>query len=169
MRRTLDRILVPTDFSPHSAEALLVAASIGERFSSTLLILHVISKDVEEHAIHAHLGHMSSPLLGYFSESADVPADVQETVAIDLRDRAHTAIQEFIPSDFNYHPIELLVSVGAPYEQILQAATDQHVDLIIMGTHGRTGLSHTLLGSVAERVLRLASCPVLTVKETPPR
>lgn len=168
MKRTLDRILVPTDFSPHSAEALQVAATIGERFSSTLSILHVISKDVEEHAMHAHLGYRSSPLLGYFSETPEVPADVQETITIDLRDRARTAIQEFIPSDLKYQPLEFLVAVGVPYEQILQTATDQDADLIVMGTHGRTGLFHTLLGSVAERVLRLAACPVLTVKATPP-
>lgn len=168
MKRTLDRILVPTDFSDSSAEALQIAASIGERFSSTLLILHVIPKEVEEHVTHVHLGHGSSPLLGPYSGTIELPSDVQETITIDLRDRAHTAIQEFLPSDLNYPALELLVVVGAPYEQILQTATDRHADLIIMGTHGRTGLSHTLLGSVAERVQRLASCPVLTVKATPP-
>lgn len=168
MKRTLDRILVPIDFSAYSDEALQVAASIGERFFATLLLLHVIPKEIEVHATHVHLGHRGSPLLGPFSESIEVPADVQETITINLRERAQTALQEFLPADLNYQPLELLIAVGAPYEQILQTATDQRVDLIVMGTHGRTGLSHTLLGSVAERVLRLASCPVLTVKATPP-
>lgn len=168
MKRTLDRILVPIDFSDSSAEALQIAASIGERFSSTLLILHVIPKEVEEHVTHVHLGHGGSPMLGPYSGPIEIPSHVQETITIDLRDRAHTAMQEFLPSHLNYPALELLVAVGVPYEQILQTATDQHVDLIIMGTHGRTGLSHTLLGSVAERVQRLASCPVLTVKATSP-
>ena len=167
MHRTLDRILVPIDFSAYSAEALQIAATIGERFFSTLFMLHVIPKEVEVHAAHVHLGHAGSPLLGAFSDSIEVPSEVQETITIDLRDRAQTAMQEFLPPELSYQQLELLVKVGTPYEQILQAAQDQHTDLIVMGTHGRSGLIHTVLGSVAERVLRLAPCPVLTVKATP--
>jgi nucleotide-binding universal stress UspA family protein len=61
----------------------------------------------------------------------------------------------------------IVVKHGAPFQEIMDVATAQHVDLIIMGTHGRTGLPHLLLGSVAERLVRLAPCPVLVVRPPP--
>ena len=62
------------------------------------------------------------------------------------------------------HPVELRVLVGHPFERILETAIREQVALIVLGTHGRTGLAHAIMGSVAERVVRLAPCPVLTVK-----
>jgi nucleotide-binding universal stress UspA family protein len=164
MNKTFTKILVPVDFSAYSTEALIQAASIAERFSSSLLVLHVISKEVELGVVHQQLGRGGLPLLGPFSETLEVPTEVRETIAIDLRERARTALQEFLPPQLRGWPLELLVAVGHPFEQILETAAAKHVDLIVMGTHGRTGLTHMMLGSVAERVVRLASCPVLTVK-----
>jgi nucleotide-binding universal stress UspA family protein len=90
-------------------------------------------------------------------------------VTVDLREQAHTALQQFLPFQHTGYPLELRVEVGHPFEQILDTARREYVDLIVMGTHGRTGLAHLVLGSVAEQVMRLASCPVLTVKvATPP-
>ena len=66
-----------------------------------------------------------------------------------------------------HHAIELRVLVGQPFERILKTAVQEHVALIVLGTHGRTGLAHLIMGSVAERVVRLAPCPVLTVKASP--
>jgi nucleotide-binding universal stress UspA family protein len=63
---------------------------------------------------------------------------------------------------------EVMVLHGSPFEGIVSTARDQGVDLIVMGSHGRTGLPHLLLGSVAERVVRLAPCPVLVTRTTPP-
>ena len=166
MGKTFATILVPVDFSAYSTEALLYASSIAERFFSSLLVLHVIGKEIELHDIHQRLGHRSSPLLGPFSETLEVPTEVKETMAIDLRQRAHTALREFLPPQLSGQPHKLLVVVGHPCEQILQTVADHHVDLVVMGTHGRTGLTHTVIGSIAERVVRLARCPVLTMKTT---
>jgi nucleotide-binding universal stress UspA family protein len=164
MSKTFPTILVPVDFSPYSTEALLYAASLAERFSSSLLVLHVIPKEVETRAAQQRLGSRSMPLLGPYTETPEVPAEVTDTVVVDLRERALTALQAFLPSQLSRHQLEFLVVIGHPAEQILETAAQQKVALIVMGTHGRTGLAHTLLGSVAERIVRLAPCPVLTVK-----
>jgi len=164
MGKTFTKILVPVDFSAHSSEAALYAASIAERFFASTVILHIIAKELESHTVHRHVGHRGSPLLGPLSTPLEVPGDVMESVSIDLRERALTALHEFLPSEIRSQPHEVLVRVGRPFEEILDMAADQHVDLIVMGTHGRSGLTHAVLGSVAERVVRLAPCPVLTMK-----
>jgi universal stress protein A len=164
MSKTFTAILVPVDFSVYATESLLYAASIAERFFASLTVLHVISKEIELHMTRQYLGHRQIPMLGPFSDPLDVPAEVTGAVAIDMHERAHTALQKFLPPELTaLHP-ELLVRVGTPFEQILATATDKAASLIVMGTHGRSGLSHTVFGSVAERVVRLAPCPVLTVK-----
>lgn len=168
MHGSYDRILVPIDFSPHAAEALHHAASIAGRFFSTLLVLHVIPKAYEVYRAHVHTGRGAGSPFETFQETLQMSTEEHETVTINLREQAETAMQKFIPETLSYQPSELLVAIGEPYEQILQMINDRHIDLIIMGTHGRTGLSHAFIGSVAERVLRSAPCPVLTVKAALP-
>ncbi len=75
-----------------------------------------------------------------------------------------TALQAFLPTRMAHHAVELRVLVGHPFERILETAVHEKVALIVLGTHGRTGLAHLTMGSVAERVVRLAPCPVLTVQ-----
>jgi universal stress protein A len=96
-----------------------------------------------------------------------MPPEVAEEVIVDLREQAYTALQAFLPSQMAQHTVELRVLVGQPCERILETAVQEHVALIVLGTHGRTGLAHLMMGSVAERVVRLAPCPVLTVKISP--
>jgi universal stress protein A len=164
MGKTFTKILVPVDFSVHSSEATLYAASIAERFFASMVMLHIISKEIELHTVHRHAGHRGSPLLGPLSTPLDISGEVIETVGIDLRERALTALHEFLPPESRRQPHEVVVRVGRPFEEILHVVADMHIDLIVMGTHGRSGLTHAMLGSVAERVVRLAPCPVLTVK-----
>jgi universal stress protein A len=164
MSKTFTSILVPVDFSVYATESLLYAASIAKRFFSSLTVLHVISKELELHTTRQYLGHRQIPMLGPFSDSLDAPAEAPSAVAIDLHERALTALQKFLPPELKGLQPELLVRVGIPFEQILTTATEKTASLIVMGTHGRSGLSHTVFGSVAERVVRLAPCPVLTVK-----
>jgi universal stress protein A len=173
MSKTFQTILVPVDFSPYSTEALLYAASIAERFSSSILALHVISQEVRTVATHRHLEQRGTPhqafsLLGPYSEPLGESPEQTDEVVIDLREQAHTALQQFVPPQLAGHPLELRIEVGHPFEQILALAEREPVDLIVLGTHGRTGLAHTVLGSVAERVVRLAPCPVLTVRAPAP-
>jgi nucleotide-binding universal stress UspA family protein len=88
-------------------------------------------------------------------------------MVVDLREQAYTALQAFLPPQMAQYTVELRVLVGQPFERILETAAQEHVALIVLGTHGRTGLVHLMMGSVAERVVRLAPCPVLTVKISP--
>lgn len=169
MAKTFKRILVPVDFSPYSTEALLYATSIADRFSASLVVLHVVNQEAKTYATHRHLEHRGMPhhvfpLLGPYTEAVEEPQEVTDAVAVDLREWGHVALQEFLPPEVAGHSLELRVAVGHPFEQILETAQYDKVDLIVMGTHGRSGLKHVVLGSVAERVVRLADCPVLTIK-----
>jgi nucleotide-binding universal stress UspA family protein len=84
---------------------------------------------------------------------------------IDLVDRAHTELRDFAYKNLkDAVPLQVNVAVGKPAEEILRVAREEKVDLIIMGTHGRTGVRHLLLGSVAEAITRAAPCPVFTVR-----
>lgn len=166
MQTLFTPILVPVDFSAYSASALRYAASIAERFTSSIMVLHVISRETTAHAVQQRVGVHAMPLLGPFvgKSAPDVPAGVAEEVVVDLREQAYTALQTFLPAPLAQHAVELRVVVGHPFERILETAVHEHVALIVLGTHGRTGLAHAIMGSVAERVVRLAPCPVLTVK-----
>ena len=172
MNKTIENILVPVDFSPYSTEALLYAATLADHLASTVVVLHVIAKEIEAQAAHQRVGSgvpLSAVLLGLTltSEALGVPPEMHEAVVVDLRERAQTALQHFLPSELSGRSVELRVEIGHPFEQILEVAKGERVDMIVMGTHGRTGLAHIVLGSVAERVVRMAPCPVLTVKAPP--
>lgn len=159
-------ILVPVDFSTYSADALRYAVGIADRFASTLIVLHVIPRETTTHAVYRRLGRRDLSFLGPLSPEnvPEVPSEVLEAVVVDLREQAYTALQSFLPAHIARYPVELRVLAGHPFERILETAVHEKVALIVLGTHGRTGLAHAIMGSVAERVVRLAPCPVLTVK-----
>src|SRR5574341_1966721 len=117
-------ILVPVDFSAYSASALRYTAGIAARFGSSIIVIHVIPRDEPVAATSA----------------ADMPPDVAEEVVSELREHAYTALQAFLPAQFAKYPVELRVVVGHPFERILETAVREHVALIVLGTHGRTGL-----------------------------
>ncbi|MGE3537233.1 MAG: universal stress protein [Candidatus Tectimicrobiota bacterium] len=158
------RVLAAVDFSPHATEALRYAAGIAERFASSLIVLHVIPRETSAQALAQRLGHRHVPLFSAWSPPPDVAPEVAEEVVVDLREQAYTALQRFVSAALPSRPAELRVVIGQPFERIIETAVREQVALIILGTHGRTGLAHTMMGSVAERVVRLAPCPVLTVK-----
>jgi len=164
-------ILVPVDFSAYSANALRYAIGIADRFASSLIVLHVIPHETTTHAVSQRLGYRDLPFMfldpAHPQGAAVLSSEVAEDVIIDLREQAYTALQAFLPAQMAPHAVELRVLVGHPFERILDTAVHEKVGLIVLGTHGRTGLAHLIMGSVAERVVRLAPCPVLTV-QTPP-
>ena len=161
-------ILVPVDFSPYSATALRYAADIAGRFGSSVLVVHVLSRESGAQDAQRRLQERGLWLPGG-APAAGTPAG-SETVLADIvttqREHIYTELVQVLPPQLVSCPVELRVLVGPPFERILETAVREKSALIIMGTHGRTGLSRVVLGSIAERVTRLAPCPVLTVKAT---
>ncbi|WP_165250830.1 universal stress protein [Paludisphaera soli] len=146
------RILAPTDFSTHSEDALRYACGLAERFQAELHVVHVLSE-----MIPASPDPLLMPVM---------PPQFYEEDERRARESLLTAIKPEwgTPAGF-----ATAVCWGAPTEAIVDYAAANHVDLIVIATHGRTGLSHVLLGSVAERIVREAPCPVLTVRTAPAR
>jgi nucleotide-binding universal stress UspA family protein len=143
----LNKILVPVDFSGFSTKALDYALAFADQFDSHLLLLHVV-----EPAVYPE----SSLLVA--SALDDLNCDLVQVAQQKLSELRRDRIGERVPS-------ELLVRLGGTFTEIVDAAAELDVDLIILATHGYTGLKHVLLGSTAERVVRHAPCPVLTVRD----
>jgi nucleotide-binding universal stress UspA family protein len=166
LERVFTPILIPVDFSPYATQALLIAADIAERFGSSLIVLHVIARDMGLLAIQQYLERRGEPVTT--TRTPEVSDEEVETVLVDQREQVYQTLQAFLPPRLAKYPVELRVVVGSPFERIIETAVHDQSALIVMGTHGRTGLSRLIVGSVAERVVRLAPCPVLTVKATTP-
>jgi nucleotide-binding universal stress UspA family protein len=143
----LHRILVPTDFSKSSRNALTYGAEFARRFSAELHLLHV----VQDLALFVPEAIMLMPPM-------ITPVEQFISAARTALDRA---VQELAMPDVRIIPE---VAEGAAFERIVHFAREKDIDLIVMGTHGHTGLAHLFLGSVAEKVVRRAPCPVLTVR-----
>ena len=144
----LHRILVATDFSDCSNEALDYAIYLARNFGADLYLLHAFGLP-----FFSHTG--VSP--GVHPEVHQWIKEVKKDAASQLNDLAEKIRKE----GAKVHPI---FKEGTPFIEILKSAGEIPADLIVMGTHGRSGLSHVLMGSEAERVVRKASCPVFTVK-----
>jgi universal stress protein A len=141
------KILAPTDFSDHARGAVKWACLLAEKFGAELHLLHVLPE-----AIPAGPDLMLAP---------SVPPDFYgESEA-----RADEALRKVIdPAWAEVPAVAIAVRWGSAVEGVTDYAEQQGVDLIVVATHGRTGLSHVLLGSVAERIVREAPCPVLTIR-----
>jgi len=165
VQRVYHKILVPVDFSADAAEALLHAAGLAERGDASLIVLHVISRDLHRHEIQQGLERqaIASATLSE-QDVASIPTEVMESSGHDLREQRYTALSQFLPPHLASLPIELRVLIGHPVERIVETAIKEQVDVVVMGTHGHTGLRPAMIGGVAERVVRLAPCSVLMVK-----
>lgn len=139
--KRIERILVPVDYSTTSGVALETALSLAHAFGAAVEVLHVWSDT------------------GY--AAANVGAEVIRMIAENARDQMRDFLAKFDPPDGV--EISSRVQPGAPWEAIVSLSSEY--DLIVMGTHGRTGLDRLLLGSVAARVVQHAGCPVLTIRE----
>jgi universal stress protein A len=132
-------ILHATDFSPHSENAFQVACSLARDHGGKVIVLHVAESPVV-------LGGVMTP---------PPPEDNLAAITEQLRK---------VQSPDGKIPVAHRLEEGEPVAEILRIAQEAKCDLIVIGTHGRTGLSHLLMGSVAEQVVRKATCPVLVVK-----
>jgi nucleotide-binding universal stress UspA family protein len=141
----IQHILVPTDFSPYAEQALSYAIEMAQTLKARLTLLHVI----QELPLGAGEGLTAFPPAYLQALEANAQQGLQQALQ-----RVHAA---GLTGDS-------ALIFGAPFNAIIETARDQQVDLIIMGTQGRTGLAHLLVGSVAEKVVRLAPCPVLVTR-----
>lgn len=141
------RVLAPTDFSESSEEALRQACWLAERFGAELHVLHVLTEIVPTGP---------DPLM-----MPVMPPKFYQ----DDEDKARKTLESVVKCDWgNPQSVKTAVRWGSAAEAIVDYAAEQAIDLIVISTHGRTGLSHILLGSVAERIVREAPCPVLTIR-----
>ena len=144
----LTQILAPTDFSEHSDGALRHAAELARQFGAKLVLLHVVSNEALESISKAH-----------------IPPHPVDKVYEDLDQETREQYANHVPPEVRkVLETEVLVLPGVPFLEIVRAARLKGVDLIVMATHGRTGLSHALVGSVTEKVVRKAPCPVLSIR-----
>ena len=139
------RICCPIDFSDASRAAMEVAADLARRNGGELTLLHAY------------------PIPGYTFPDGSVVASPK--MMQDLADQATRHVEEWRAEAerLGAPRVAALTAVGEPAAEIVALAAEQKMDLLVLGTHGRTGLEHALMGSVAERVVRRARCPVLTV------
>lgn len=136
----IKRILVPVDFSEYSAKAVTYGLELTKKFGSELHLLHVV--ELIPIVFHEGAVYLSNDLAELIKAAEAELAKVAQDETVDI-------VRQTVD--------------GHPLVQILRHAKEHEIDLIVIGTHGRTGLAHLFLGSVAENVVRKAPCPVLTV------
>jgi len=139
-------ILFATDFSDCSEIACDYAVSMAKRDGAKLTLLHVISEPVD--------------LRGFY-----VPHITFDTLEKEIEEGAKKLMEAFCRTQMgDFEVYETAIISGIPCDEILTYTTENDIDLVIMGTHGRTGIDHVLFGSTAEKVVRKSSVPVLTVR-----
>lgn len=142
----IERILVPIDFSVHSKNALRYAVPMAEQYGATLYLIYVIEPTIYP----ADLGFGQVIMPG-------VEEELKSKSAEELASLIEREIGEKADAD-------AIVCMGKPHQEILREAEEKNVDLIILATHGHSGVEQILFGSTAMRVVRLAKCPVLTIR-----
>ncbi len=141
----IKNILCPIDYSVYSEMALKYAIEFAEKYQAKLYLVHVLDIRIYD---------INDPDL-YNVNIID-----EETIH-KLRERLLKCVNEDTKSKIS---VEAIIIQGVPFAEIISTAKERKIDLIVLGTHGRTGLSHALMGSVAEKVVRKAPCPVLTIR-----
>ena len=143
----IKKILVPIDFSDYSKKALQYTVSFAKQFNSEINLVYVIEPII--YPADLSMGQI-------VITKADI--DYEEKAKEELTELAKTAIGELL----SYN---IIVKTGKPFMEIIGTAKDIDADLIIISTHGHTGVEHLLFGSTSEKVVRKAPCPVLTLRE----
>ena len=144
--RQFKTILLATDFSENSEYAFEYALSMAKKYDALLALIHVINEPVD--------------LRGFY-----VPHISFDTLEEEIEQGARKMMDRFCRTHLrDYQKFESFIVPGIPYDEIIKKANELAADLIIMGTHGRSGLDHVLFGSTAEKVVRKSVVPVLTVR-----
>ena len=143
---SFDSILYATDFSEGSEHAFDYAFTLAKTFNARLILIHVINEPVD--------------LRGFY-----VPHISFEQLEKEIEEGAEKMMEKFCQTKMgDFTRYTTVVVAGIPYEEVLRKAEETGASLIVLGTHGRTGIDHLIFGSTAERVVRSAACPVLTIR-----
>jgi len=148
----LRKLLVPTDFSANSKKALIYAVRLAQRNNSSLILFHVFEPPEFVRQLPQDYSYESNEEMRKLFDAASRRSE--ERLVKLSRDVQGSNVK-----------IETSQCLGTPYEEIVKFAKEKEVDLIVIATHGYTGLKHFLLGSTAERVVNVSPCPVLIVRE----
>jgi nucleotide-binding universal stress UspA family protein len=143
----LKRILLPTDFSKYSRAAVAYAAAFADKFGAEIHLLHVVQNVA---VFLPDMVNVMPPVMPSFEQMTGAVRDAMRKLIAEEKLERFQVHQEIVE--------------GTPFYEIIRLAKEKDIDLIIMGTHGHSGLTHVLLGSVSEKVVRKAPCPVLTVR-----
>jgi nucleotide-binding universal stress UspA family protein len=139
-------ILFATDFSESSDYAFQYAYALARKFEARLLLMHVINEPVD--------------LRGFY-----VPHISFEKLEEEIEEGAKKMMEKFCSTHIHdFDNYETLIVPGIPYDEVIKKATENSADLIVLGTHGRTGLDHVLFGSTAEKIVRKSPVPVMTIR-----
>jgi nucleotide-binding universal stress UspA family protein len=141
---SIQGVMVPVDFSKESILAAKFGASLAEEYKTKLYVLHVMEP------VHPSLR-------GYIVDFEQFQQRMIAQAKEDLENVIPKAVKDRIPTEF-------ILEIGHPSYLIVEKAKELGVDVVVIATHGRTGLSHVLLGSVAEKVIRHAPCPVFVIR-----
>jgi universal stress protein A len=147
MEPNISKVLVPIDFSDYSKSALKYAVNFVKLFKAQLILIYVVEPVI--YPPDFSMGQIAIP-------SVDLEMDKR------AEEELNKLAEQEIPTEIE---VKSIVKTGKPFIEIIETASEQDADLIIIATHGHTGMEHILFGSTAEKVVRKAPCPVLTLRE----
>lgn len=147
METTIKKVLVPIDFSDYSKSALKYAINFAKSFNAEMLLVYVVEPII--YPPDFSMGQIAMP-----------------SINIDWDTRAKEELEKLAKNEVGtVKAVKTIVKTGKPFVEIIETANEEDADLIIIATHGHSGVEHILFGSTAEKVVRKAPCPVLTLRE----
>jgi nucleotide-binding universal stress UspA family protein len=147
METTIKKVLVPIDFSDYSKSALKYAVNFAISFNAEIILIYVVEPII--YPPDFSMGQIAMP-----------------SINTEWDDRAKEELQKLAKSEISgVASVKTVLKTGKPFVEIIETAKEEDVDLIIIATHGHSGVEHILFGSTAEKVVRKAPCPVLTLRE----
>ena len=147
METTIKKVLVPIDFSDYSKSALKYAVNFAKSFNAEIILVYVVEPII--YPPDFSMGQIAMP-----------------SINTEWDDRAKDELQKLAKSEIaDIANVKTVIKTGKPFVEIIETAKEENIDLIIIATHGHSGVEHILFGSTAEKVVRKAPCPVLTLRE----